>query len=95
MKWIDTQLKQTVISTGAVGACFSAVAAIGLLLVTPGSNARLVAQGLEPHHWSDTAFKIAAVSLTLTLGSIVIFGLLPRAIGRLISYLLKASRNNA
>ncbi len=95
MKWIGTQLRQTLISTGAVGACFSAVAAIGLLLVTPSSNARLVAQGLQPHNWSETGLKIAVVTLIITLGSIVVFGLLPTAIGKLIGYLVKATRNNA
>ena len=95
MKLIGNQLKQTLISTGAVGACFGAVAVLGLLLVTPGSNARLVAQGLAPHHWAETAIQLTIAFFALTFGSILLFGLLPAAIAKLIGYLFKASRNNA
>jgi len=95
MKWIGVQLRQTIISTGVVGACLGTAAVIGLLLVSPGSNARLIAQGLTPPHWSAFVLQLASVFLALTAGSIVLFGLLPAYIGRLIGFLARHSRGDA
>jgi len=95
MKRIGVQLKQTIISTGIVGACFGAIAVVGLILVGPGSEARLIAQGITPAHWTVVALNLAGTFLALTIGSVVIFGLLPAAIGRLIGFLARRSRRDA
>lgn len=91
MKRIGIQLQQTIISTGCAGACFGTVAVIGLLLVRPGSNARLAAQGIAPPHWGEFALSLASVFLVLTAGAIVLFGLLPAVLGRLVGFLAKKS----
>ena len=95
MKIVGVQMKQTLISTGAVGACFGLVAVAGLLFVLPGSNARLAAQGLAPPHWTEVAFSLAFIFLTLTAGAIVLFGLLPALLGKLFGLLTKRSRGAA
>lgn len=87
MKRISVQLRQTIISTSVVGACFGAAAVLGLLLVVPGSHARLIAQGIAPPHWALMALQLAGLFLILVVGSIVVFGLLPAIIGRLIGRL--------
>ena len=92
---IGVQLKQTIISTGAVGACFGLVAVAGLLFVQPGSNARLVAQGLTPPHWTEVVLLLASVFLMLTAGAVVLFGLLPAFLGKLVGFLIKKSRGAA
>jgi hypothetical protein len=95
VKRISLQLKQTIISTGAVGGCFGAIAVIAMLLVWPGSTARIVAQGGAPLHWSEFALQLGEVFLTITLGSIILFGLLPAAIGRLLGSLVRRFRGDA
>ena len=92
---IGVQMKQTIISTGAVGACFGLVAVAGLLFVQPGSNARLVAQGLAPPHWAEVALSLASVFATLTVGAVVLFGLLPAFLGKLVGLIIKRSRGAA
>jgi hypothetical protein len=61
---VGVQLRQTIISTGAVGACLGAVVVLGLLVVGPGSDARLVAQGIAPPSWGAvaTGYLIAFVT---------------------------------
>ena len=95
MKWIGPQLRQTIVSTGVVGACFGVVTVLGLLLVGSGSDARLIAQGITPPHWSAVAFQLASLFLAMTVGSIVLFGLLPAIIGRLIGFLARRTRGDA
>lgn len=94
MKRIGVQLRQTIIGTGVVGACFGAAAVLGLLLVAPGSNARLIAQGIAPPHWTLMALQLAGLFLISVVGSIVFFGLLPAIIGRLIGYLARRARSD-
>ena len=91
MREIGVQLKQTIISTGFVGACFGILAVVGLALVAPGSNARLAAQGIPPPHWLDTALFLACAFAVPTIGAIVLFGLLPAAIGKLLGWFAKKS----
>ena len=95
MRNLGIQLRQTIISTGCVGACFGAFAVIGLLLVRPGSNARLAAQGIAPPHWTDTAILLLSAFLVPTIGAIILFGLLPAALGKLVGFLAKKSRSAA
>lgn len=92
---IGAQLKQTIISTGVVGACFGSVAVLGLLLVGPGSNARLAAQGIAPPHWTETAFFLACVFFVITIGSVALFGILPALLGKLFALLAKKLRSAA
>nr|CAS02381.1 putative integron gene cassette protein [uncultured bacterium] len=95
MGMIGVQMKQTLISTGAVGACFGLVAVAGLPFVQPGSNARLAAQGLASPHWTEVALSLAFVFLTLTVGAIVLFGLLPALLGKLVGFVIKRLRGAA
>ena len=92
---IGVQMKQTIISTGAVGACFGLVAVAGLLFVQPGSNARLAAQGFAPPHWTEVALSLASVFLILAAGAVVLFGLLPAFLCKLLGFLTKKTRGAA
>jgi hypothetical protein len=89
---LSVQLKQTVISTGVVGGCFGALAVLGLLVVGPSSDARLVAQGITSPSWAAIALGYLTVFVTVIAGSVVLFGLFPAAIGWLLGRLTKRSR---
>jgi hypothetical protein len=91
---VGVQLRQTIISTGAVGACLGAVVVLGLLVVGPGSDARLVAQGIAPPNWGAVATGYLIAFVTITAGSVVLFGLLPAAIGYLLGRVANRWRKN-
>lgn len=90
---ISVQLRQTIISTSVVGGCFGALAVLGLLVVGPGSDARLIAQGISPPSWVAVALDYLTVFVTVTAGSVILFGLLPAALGWLLGRLSNRSRN--
>ena len=89
---ISRQLRQTVIATGMVGAFFGAIAVAALLAVGPVTSARLLAQGITPPHWSAVAFHLVVLFLSCTAGSIILFGLFPALIGRLIGHAMRRLR---
>ena len=92
---VSVQLRQTIISTGVVGGCFGALAVLGLLVVGPGSDARLIAQGIAPPGWGAIAVSYLTVFATATAGSVVLFGLVPAAISYLFDRLVNGRSKDA
>jgi hypothetical protein len=92
---ISFQLKQTIVGTGAVGCCFGLLLVIGLLVVGPESNARLIAQGVAPPSWGAVAIGYLIAFVTVAGGSVVLFGLFPAAIGYVFDRLAKRRRKGA
>ncbi len=86
--WQQRQLKQTIISTGAVGAFFGvlfAIASVGFY----SEQGRAIAGGYGPVPWTTYAGHAAVAFVISIVGCIVLFGLLPMALQYAFAWLVR------
>lgn len=85
---IDPQLKQTIISTGAVGSFVGVLFALASIAFY-SEQGRAISLGYGPVHWTVYAGHAVVAFLASVVGCILVFGLLPAALQGSISYLAR------
>lgn len=82
---IDSQLKQTIICTGAVGAFFGFLFAVASIAFY-SEQGRAISLGYGPVHWTVYAGQAALAFSASVVGCILFFGLIPTALQHLFVY---------
>ncbi|MDE2235765.1 MAG: hypothetical protein KGK44_09480 [Gammaproteobacteria bacterium] len=88
---ISTQLRQTLISTGSVGAFFGLLCALGSFAFYSDYNQHIAS---APRNTWENLLNAFDTFLWITVGIVVAFGLLPSAITWSYSKLFRKSPNS-
>ena len=86
--WQKEQLRQTIISTGAVGAFFGLLFALASVAFY-SEQGRAIALGYGPVPWTTYAEHAAAAFVISVIGCILVFGLLPMALQYVFAWLVR------
>ena len=86
--WQRKQLKQTIISTGAVGAFFGLLFALASAAFY-SEQGRAIALGYGPVPWTTYAGHAAVAFIVSVAGCILVFGLLPMALQYVFAWLAR------
>jgi|SRR6185312_537304 len=89
---ISTQLRQTLIGTGVVGAFFGLLVALGSFAFYSEYGPRIPG---APHDAWANAFHACGTFFFVTVGVVVAFGLLPSAIPYALSKLFRTRSNHS
>ena len=89
---ISTQLRQTLIGTAVVGACFGILCALGSFAFYSEYGLRIAG---APHDALANTFHAISTFFWVTVGMVVAFGLMPSAISYALTRLSRKASNSS